>query len=86
MGRRKTGGVAAARRDRIQFTFKFEGVRYRPTLPIAPGEANLRRARQQLARIKQNVANGTFSFAEEFPDFRYRTLLQFSRHASVFCC
>lgn len=47
---------------RIQFTFKFEGARYRPTLPIAPSEANLRRVRQQLARIKQNIATGTFSF------------------------
>jgi hypothetical protein len=66
-----TGGVAPAGRDRIQFTFKFEGVRYRPTLPIVPSEANLRKARQQLARIRQGIANGTFSFAEEFPDFRH---------------
>jgi integrase len=66
-----TGGVAPAGPDRIQFTFKFEGVRYRPTLLIVPSEANLRRARQQLARIRQSIARGTFSFAEEFPEFRY---------------
>ena len=72
LGRKSmTGGVAPASRDRIQFTFKFEGVRYRPTLPIVPSEANLRRARQKLARIQQSIANSTFSFAEEFPDFRH---------------
>jgi hypothetical protein len=42
-----------------------------PTLPIVPSEGNLRQARQQLARIKQTIASGTFSFAEEFPDFRH---------------
>lgn len=59
----------AAGRHRIQFTFKFEGVRYRPTLLITPTEANLRRAREQLAGIKARIAAGTFSFAEEFPDY-----------------
>jgi Arm domain-containing DNA-binding protein len=29
-------------RGRIQFTFTFQGVRYRPTLPIVPTTANLR--------------------------------------------
>jgi integrase len=71
MGRKSiTGGVTAKGRGRIQFTFKLEAARYRPTLPIVPTEANLRRARQQLERIKRSIANGTFSFAEEFPDFR----------------
>lgn len=66
-----TGGVAAARRGRIQFDFKFEGTRYRPTLPRPPSEANLRRAREHLQSIKEQIAVGTFSFAEEFPDYRY---------------
>lgn len=56
--------------DRIQFTFGFHGVRYRPALLKVPTEANLRRARKQLESIKQRIAAGTFSFAEEFPDFR----------------
>jgi integrase len=68
-GKSTSGGVAAAGRHRIQFTFKFEGVRYRPTLLITPTEANLRRAREQLAGIKARIAAGTFSFAEEFPDY-----------------
>jgi hypothetical protein len=56
VGRRsERGGVAAVGRDRIQFTFKFEGVRYRPTLPIAPNEVHPRRVRQQLACHRRNV-------------------------------
>jgi hypothetical protein len=71
MGRTSiTGGVTAKGQGRTQFTFRFEGTHYRPTMPILPTEANLRRARQQLERIKRSIANGTFSFAEEFPDFR----------------
>jgi integrase len=64
-----TGGVAAAGPHRIQFTFHFEGVRYRPTLLMTPTEANLRRARGQLAGIKTRIAAGTFSFPEEFPHY-----------------
>jgi integrase len=72
MGRRSvTAGVCAKGADRIEFTFKFEGVRYRPTIKRIPNEANLRRARKQLEEIKARIANGTFSFAEEFPDYRY---------------
>lgn len=39
-------------------------------MPRIPTEANLRRARKQLEDIKARIAHGTFSFAEEFPDFR----------------
>jgi integrase len=71
MGRRSiSGGVRAKGRDRIQFDFEFEGVRYRPTLARIPTEANLRRARKQLEGIKTRIAHGTFNFSEEFPDFR----------------
>lgn len=71
MGRRSiTGGVTAKGPRRIQFEFWFEGVRYRPTLLRTPSEANLRQARRQLAGIKARITTGTFSFAEEFPEFR----------------
>ena len=71
MGRKSlSGGVTAAGQRRIQFTFSVEGVRYRPTRLLTPTEANLRRARAQLAGIKERIASGTFSFAEEFPDYR----------------
>jgi integrase len=72
MGRKsKTGGVTVAGRERIQFDFEFGGVRYRPTLLRTPTEASLRRAREHLVGIKERIAAGTFSFAEEFPDFRH---------------
>ncbi|MDB6084835.1 MAG: phage integrase family protein [Gammaproteobacteria bacterium] len=58
--------------NRIQFDFDFEGVRYRPTLLRRPTEANLARARKQQEDIKQRIASGTFNFAEEFPEFRFK--------------
>lgn len=71
MGRKsRTGGVIAKSKRRIQFEFWFKGVRYRPSLLRTPTEANLRRAREQLAGIKERIDAGTFSFAEEFPNFR----------------
>lgn len=71
MGRRSiTGGVIPTHSRRIQFDFAIGGVRYRPTLCWEPTEANLRRAREHLRRIKARIAAGTFNFAEEFPDFR----------------
>jgi integrase len=66
-----TGGVVAVSRGRIQFDFMFEGVRYRPSIQRPPSEANLRRARERLEQIKRQIEVGTFSFAEEFPDYRF---------------
>jgi integrase len=72
MGRHSTtGGVIAFGQDRIQFEFQFEGRRFRPTLLMTPTALNLRRARENLRRIKARIAAGTFSFADEFPDYRY---------------
>jgi integrase len=71
MGRRsQTGGVTAVGARRIRFDFMFEGQRYRPSVLRSPTERNLRRAREQLVGIKQRIAAGTFSFADEFPNFR----------------
>jgi integrase len=66
-----TDGVSAAPRKRIQFDFVFDGVRYRPTIQRPPSESNLRRARERLEAIKQQIEVGTFSFVEEFPDYRF---------------
>jgi len=66
------GGVSSLGGDRIQFDFEFKGVRYRPTLKRSPTEANLKRARKHLQEIRQRIAAGTFVFAEEFPDYRFR--------------
>jgi integrase len=71
MGRKSiTGGVIPAGPHRIQFDFRIEGQRFRPTLPWVPHESNLRRARAYVARIKAQIAAGTFSFADEFPRFK----------------
>jgi hypothetical protein len=66
-----TGGVVAAPRGRIQFDFTFHGIRYRPSIKRPPSEANLRRARERLEAIKHQIRLGTFSFEEEFPDYRF---------------
>jgi integrase len=72
MGRRSiTGGVEPAGPHRIQLTFAIDGVRFRPTLRWVPNEVNLGRARIYLARIKAQIAAGTFCFAEEFPHYRH---------------
>jgi hypothetical protein len=66
-----TGGVVAAPRGRIQFDFRLAGVRYRPSIKRPPSEANLRRARERLEVIKRQIEDGTFSFADEFPHYRF---------------
>jgi integrase len=72
MGRTsQSGGVRAKGKKRIEFTIFYKGKRYRPTLERTPTEANLRRARIQLADINRRIADGNFDFAEEFPDYRY---------------
>ena len=71
MGRKSiSGGVNPLGHNRIQFDFTLDGMRFRPTLLWAPTQTNLRRAREQLTRIKARIASGTFCFAEEFPHFR----------------
>ncbi len=85
MGRRSlTSGVQAKGRDRIQFDFEFEGVRYRPTVRRVPSEGNLRRAAKQLEDLKARIAKGMFNFAEEFPD--YRGLAKVDASARILTC
>ena len=68
-------GVRAKGTSRIQLDFNYAGTRYRPTISAAPTESNLQRARSKLKRVKVRIANGTFSFAAEFPNYRYRDRL-----------
>jgi integrase len=78
MGRRSTtGGVIPAGFSRIRFDFTVDGQRFRPTLRWTPNETNLQRARIHLARIKAQIAAGTFCFSDEFP--RYRGLERLPR-------
>jgi hypothetical protein len=62
--------VTAIGRYRTRFDFTFDGRRYLPSALRTPTETNLRPAREQLAGIKERIAAGSFSFADEFPDFR----------------
>lgn len=71
MGRKSVTGGVKPKGDRIQLDFMVAGTRYRPNLNLAPNQANLRHAKRQLAAIKTRIANGTFSFADEFPDYRF---------------
>ena len=71
MGRHTTtGGVISKGSHRIQYEFRLDGVRYRPSIKSIPNEANLRRAREHLKDIQRRIRSNTFSFIEEFPDFR----------------
>jgi hypothetical protein len=71
MGRRSmTGGVVSKGRARIQYDFRLNGVRYRPSIRALPTEANLHRAQEHLKAIRERIRLGTFSFIEDFPDFR----------------
>jgi hypothetical protein len=45
--------------------------RYLPSIKRPPSEANLRRARERLGSIKQQIQLDTFAFEEEFPDYRF---------------
>jgi hypothetical protein len=65
-----TGGVSAQGGNGIQYDFMLDGMRYRPTVKQKPTEANLRRAQEYVKAIKESIRLGTFSFAEEFSDFR----------------
>lgn len=56
-------------RRRIRFDFRIDGVRYRPSLPWIPHEANMCRAREYFKRIQARIEAGTFRFREEFPDY-----------------
>ncbi|HEY0683003.1 MAG TPA: DUF3596 domain-containing protein [Steroidobacter sp.] len=71
MRRSCNGGITPRGCRAIQYDFMFQGVRYRPSLRRTPTEANLRRAREHLAAIKERIAAGTFQFAEEFPRYRH---------------
>jgi integrase len=87
MGRKSiTSGVRPKGKDRIEFDFEFEGKRYRPTVRRPATDGTLRRALQQLEGIRERIANGTFSFADEFPDFRFVQKVDSSARAGARTC
>jgi integrase len=85
MGRRSiSGGVMPAGSDRIQFDLRVNRRRLRPTLPWAPTEANLARAREHMKELRLKIAAGTFRLAEEFPDYVRRHVKEMPL-ALLFC-
>jgi len=71
VGRKPTTGGVEPKANRIQLTFSYRGKRYRPTLDLAPTQANLRHAARRLEEIKHKIRTGSFVFAEEFPGYRF---------------
>lgn len=69
-----TGGVIPAG-DRIRFDLHVEGKRFRPTVRWLPNEDNLQRARQRIVIYRAQIAAGTFSFLNAFPEYRLRRRL-----------
>lgn len=61
-------GVEAASDTTIEITFQYKRVRCRERLKMAPTPANMKRAFQQLATIKDAINRGVFNYAETFPD------------------
>lgn len=70
MGRKTATGGVAEKRGRCQISFYFQGRRYRPTLTLRYTPTNVRAAIKIKADIERRIANGTFDFAEEFPEYR----------------
>lgn len=75
MTKRATSEGVTPARNRIMFDIHIDGTRFRPSLRWVPNESNLRRARARMLQIRARIAAGTFSFAEEFPDYRGRKRL-----------
>lgn len=71
MGRKSITGGVTPKGDRIQLDFKIGKTRYRPTLDLAPNKTNMQAALRRLEDIKRRIRNGSFSFSEEFPKYRF---------------
>lgn len=70
MGRKSTTGGVSESRGRCQIVFYFQGKRYRPTLTLNYTPSNVRAAQRIKADIDRRIADGTFDFAVEFPEYQ----------------
>lgn len=66
MGRK--GGVRAASGSSIEIDFYYRGVRCRERIRLAPTPRNLRYAENLKGQIENEIATGTFNYAEHFPN------------------
>lgn len=70
MDRKRPRGITP-KGDRIELCFSYQGKRYRPTLDWAPTQTNLKNAKRRLLEIRRRIHDGTFSFRDEFPDYKW---------------
>lgn len=55
----------------IQFDFRWQGKRYRPTLELAPTPPNLKYAQRLLDEMLGRIASGSFSMRDYFPNYKH---------------
>lgn len=67
MGRRSTGSVEA-RETSIRLKFTWQGRRVAEKLDLKPTAPNLRAAQRTLEEIQRKIANGSFEYADYFPE------------------
>ena len=57
-----------ARHNSIEIDFRYKGIRCRETVKLPPTKANMRFAANMRAEILRQIAQGTFKYAEHFPE------------------
>jgi integrase len=63
-------GVRATGDKSIQIDFRYQGIRCRERLRLAPTAQNLKYAARLKATIEHEIAQGTFDYSRHFPDSR----------------
>jgi integrase len=69
-------GVRATGHKSIQIDFRYQGIRCRERLRLAPTAQNLKYAARLKATIEHEIATGTFDYARHFPESRRGRLLR----------
>lgn len=65
-------GVRGTSSSSLQIDFKYRGIRCRERIKLAPTEANKKYAKRLKQRIDDEIARGTFNYAEYFPQSKRR--------------
>lgn len=66
--RRSSNGVRSASESTIEIDFRYRGVRCRERLNLPPTPRNLNYATNLRGKILTEIAQGTFDYAQHFPD------------------
>lgn len=70
MGRKSATGGVTENRGKCQIVIYYHGRRYRPTLTLKYTPTNVKAAARIKSAIDRRIADGTFDFAAEFPEFQ----------------